>query len=1365
MKRFIIYGLLVILLSTALGGELALKWLLGSPDGIKWLLGAVSRNTPVTISARTVTGDLDSAVRLEDLAAQWPGGDLAIADMRLQCRPMRIPFGYVAIRELSLRGVRFRDNSPPASSDPEIVWPHITGIPAQISGWIDLFTVVDATYQQQKQPPTKIPDISASLSWRNSQLSVNKLSLKTAQGVVSGRVTAGFGTASLDSSLTFEPLTPIAGCGKIQLRTKLHTGQLPEQVAGDVTVTALSGSNPKYTIHGDVGLAGKELNLHRLTASEKGRSGTVSVTGVLPLKGDIRVQLEAAGVDITRELGKKVALSGTLDLKWDGTEYTGNLNANSSGDGWLKSRAAGRFRGNAVSVDVSALDAAVLDGAVRGNLCFDWRSGVLVKGALRGEGLNPAIIDPAWIGVVNFDVDRFIVAFGGGRVQQGEVHGRLKESRLRGKALSGEIAATLKNNNLTINRLFLNGNGFDIAASGILSQRLDLKAHISDLSGLIPQTSGSLDLQGWGRYAAGVVSGSVAGHGSKLNAEGIQISSAAFSARSAGGPERAVIATAEVNGLTYQDIQVLKTSVNVRLTDGPKHLLTAAAQLNNVTYRGVHADTASLKADGSLQNHRLEVALTSSDAAVTGKLSGGYAAGRWQGELTGFTGHDTVGPCKLAAPTALTVSAEYLEIAPLVLTGLASERLELSGRLHLKPRTGTAQASWKKLNLARSNKWLNDTRLAGESSGQLRLGLSGDERMNLTGKASATGSMTFDRQTVTISKALLDLDAGGRGTTALFELRTNEGISATGRFISSAPATLSIPSSGELHATWEGLDPALAKRWLPKGTGLRGQLSGNISGKFLPEQRYDLTGTATLANGSGSWRDNGRELTVAVRTAELRWNWRDDSLRGTFSLALAQLGDSKGNFQLPLPARFGAGIDPGGRVKGSISGTFQEDGVVNSLFPGLLQEAKSLVKVDLQAGGTWQTPAVSGTVGMTQAGAYIPSAGIRLSDVQLDAHLDASSRGTQIQIEKFRLTSGKGSLEGTAGISFTGSTLTGYRGTLRGDRFQAVNLPEQQLIIAPDLTFSGSREIFSARGVIRVPEMLLRRFSSSADIKPSGDVVVAGRESAASRATGFPLDLQFQIQLGDKVFVRYGGLDARLAGDIKLAMKDFTKATGTGEIKVARGTYRIYGVNLDIQRGRALFSGGPVERPTLDILALRTVDDVKAGVTITGTPEEPLIKLYSEPSLPDTEILSYVVLGRSLGESGSQGGLLMEAASLFVSSDNSAGLQEQLKEWIALDTITVSSGKDQRTGYKAIEPSLRSNGHSSTTTNTTGVSQAMLELGKYLTPRLYISYGKSLFDQSQQFRARYSISRRWEVESKVSTVATGGDLMYRIELK
>ena len=86
-----------------------------------------------------------------------------------------------------------------------------------------------------------------------------------------------------------------------------------------------------------------------------------------------------------------------------------------------------------------------------------------------------------------------------------------------------------------------------------------------------------------------------------------------------------------------------------------------------------------------------------------------------------------------------------------------------------------------------------------------------------------------------------------------------------------------------------------------------------------------------------------------------------------------------------------------------------------------------------------------------------------------------------------------------------------------------------------------------------------------------------------------------------------------------------------GEIRVAKGKYSSYGVSLDITRGNLYFTGGPLEQPTLDILALRTSGEVKAGVKVTGTPQEPIVQLYSEPGMADTDILSYIVLGHPIG--------------------------------------------------------------------------------------------------------------------------------------
>jgi translocation and assembly module TamB len=64
-----------------------------------------------------------------------------------------------------------------------------------------------------------------------------------------------------------------------------------------------------------------------------------------------------------------------------------------------------------------------------------------------------------------------------------------------------------------------------------------------------------------------------------------------------------------------------------------------------------------------------------------------------------------------------------------------------------------------------------------------------------------------------------------------------------------------------------------------------------------------------------------------------------------------------------------------------------------------------------------------------------------------------------------------------------------------------------------------------------------------------------------------------------------------------------------------------------------------------------------------------------------------------------------------------------------------------------------------------GVTETMLTVGKYLTPQLYISYGKSLFTGSNLFRLRYDIFKNWQVETQTGSGESGADLYYKLEFK
>ena len=54
-------------------------------------------------------------------------------------------------------------------------------------------------------------------------------------------------------------------------------------------------------------------------------------------------------------------------------------------------------------------------------------------------------------------------------------------------------------------------------------------------------------------------------------------------------------------------------------------------------------------------------------------------------------------------------------------------------------------------------------------------------------------------------------------------------------------------------------------------------------------------------------------------------------------------------------------------------------------------------------------------------------------------------------------------------------------------------------------------------------------------------------------------------------------------------------------------------------------------------------------------------------------------------------------------------------------------------------------------------------VGKYLTPRLYISYGVGLLESISTVKLRYQVSDRWNIVTESSAIASGGDINFTIE--
>jgi translocation and assembly module TamB len=98
-----------------------------------------------------------------------------------------------------------------------------------------------------------------------------------------------------------------------------------------------------------------------------------------------------------------------------------------------------------------------------------------------------------------------------------------------------------------------------------------------------------------------------------------------------------------------------------------------------------------------------------------------------------------------------------------------------------------------------------------------------------------------------------------------------------------------------------------------------------------------------------------------------------------------------------------------------------------------------------------------------------------------------------------------------------------------------------------------------------------------------------------------------------------------------------------------------------------------MENPGLDVVAMRKNQAVEAGVAVTGTINSPYVRITSQPPVPESEALAWLVLGHGPGDA-SRGDLAMlplAAASLFGDAKTPQG---SFAQRLGVDSIALRGG-------------------------------------------------------------------------------------------
>jgi len=562
---------------------------------------------------------------------------------------------------------------------------------------------------------------------------------------------------------------------------------------------------------------------------------------------------------------------------------------------------------------------------------------------------------------------------------------------------------------------------------------------------------------------------------------------------------------------------------------------------------------------------------------------------------------------------------------------------------------------------------------------------------------------------------------------------------------SGAPALCAALNQDEKNGTrakisLEHLPLAMLARLASPDTPLKldGEING--SGDFAQNAAGALSGTATIASESGSvWYPDS--------AAQSMLNYKALHVDATLTPAQNTIklgGDLNDGGRLDGQITMAAG--PAGALSGMLSANLNSLGFVDVLTTQL-SGTKGKLHAKFALSGTTAKPGVDGELVLADFATEVPAAGLKLHDGNIMVH---SRDGENFDINgSVAGQEGKLAIKGNAGIAPDAPIAI----TFKGEDFLAADIPGARIHISPDLKLDRDAKRFAVTGSIGVPQAavdLSKLPGGGALASPSPDIELVGENKPSETVPTSPIEVDVTVKLGagDKLAMdlRQGsevhlvgfGLNADLAGQLAIHEPPGREPIGRGQVQL-NGTYKAYGQDLKIEQGRLLFAGTPVENPGLDIRATRGFTDpqVTVGLQVRGTALKPQLTVFSTPAMEQSDALSYLVAGKPLSAlKGGEGNMVSSAASALGTAGGDL-LAKSIGTKIGLDDVGVAESSS--------------------------VGGAALTVGKYLSPRVYMSYGVGLFTPGQVVTLRYKLTRLFNFELANGTLSSRAGVNYKAE--
>lgn len=435
---------------------------------------------------------------------------------------------------------------------------------------------------------------------------------------------------------------------------------------------------------------------------------------------------------------------------------------------------------------------------------------------------------------------------------------------------------------------------------------------------------------------------------------------------------------------------------------------------------------------------------------------------------------------------------------------------------------------------------------------------------------------------------------------------------------------------------------------------------------------------------------------------------------------------------------------------------------------------------EIKVSGTIEAPKPDGHFRLIRAAVKIPEYGVDYQSIALNLNFTPE----KVIIDTFNIKSDDGTMKATGEINFNSDF---YKGDISDskinitfDKFNPVDHKQFNMQLSGNASLQGKTgdvvfdsdliipqsefnlpAILAIFGKFNVPDMptplLVREMTEhdhSGDTLRLREVARIKADANASAKPGYfdRLRGKAKVTIPRNTWVKSEDMRIELSGDLELLKNnDFFEVFGT--VDVVRGQYDLMGKTFIINKGNITFQGGEKIMPQLDIVASYTFrnaqrEEQKLTANITGDAEEPKVDFtLAGNAINEGDAISYIIFGKSLDELSlaqqdnmqSSGSLAGNAAASILS----AQLTKFLGNKLNVDYIEFNS--------------------SGTFDNAT------MEVGKYLTNNLFISYEQRIGQSNEDDLTNYEVKLEYEVfkflflQLNNSDRDSGFDVIFKIE--